>query len=364
MARQRGTTYQADVVLRSGRRVRPQGFATLAEAELWEAQARLNDQQGKALPPIPAPRATSGTSVDTGGITLAAVRALCLRTPKQPGGRGGWLGSKDERNAEARSQNAVDFFGDDYLAARCDFNEMERYARALRTAGNRPATINRKLAAISKLLTFAEQRGLISAAPSAPREEEPKGRIRFLTQDEEASALAMLEVLGEHDVRQLVCFLLDTGARVSEALALTAADYQLDVAVPSVTFWVTKGGEARTVPLTPRAVEALRHFDRRGNGPVIGLEYWHVRTTWDKARSRLGAAYADVTIHVLRHTCCSRLVQAGVDLRRVQLWMGHADIKTTLRYAHLAPGDLTRLADVLQQMSAPVNVIPLRTRSA
>ena len=283
-----------------------------------------------------------------------------LSTPKQKRGTGGWLGAKDFRNAEARSTMAVDFFGEAKKASAIDINEMERYARALRTAGNRPGTINRKLAALSKMLSFAEHRGLISSAPTAPLEEEPEGRIRFLTAAEEHQADAMLEIMGEHDFRHMVQFLVDTGARFSEAQAMGMGSYSLGDQ-PTATFWETKGGRPRTVPLTKRATAAIRFFAGRGEaGPFAGMDYWSVRATWDRARVRLGDAFNDVTIHTFRHTCCSRLVQGGMDLRRVQIWMGHADIKTTLRYAHLAPGDLNLMTDVLEKAVAGGNVVPMK----
>lgn len=56
----------------------------------------------------------------------------------------------------------------------------------------------------------------------------------------------------------------------------------------------------------------------------------------------------DITFHTYRHTTASRLVQRGVDLRRVQVWMGHKAIATTIRYAKLAPNDLADLANVLE----------------
>lgn len=360
MARQRGSTWQADVVLRGGnKRLRPGGFQTQASAELWEAQARANDEQGLHPPPVPAPKPTVGIN---GGITLGDLRKLVLTTPKKKGGGGGWLNSKDYKNAEARSQMACDFFGEDTVASSIDLNEMERYARACRTAGNRGSTINRKMANVSKMLTFAERRGLITAAPTAPQEEEPEGRIRFLTADEEAAGLAMLEIMGCHDFRQLAIFLLDTGCRISEALAMGPQDYSVGVQ-PCATFWVTKGGKSRTVPLTPRAVAAIGYFQKQGagnnGGPFEHIPYWEFRYTWERARKRLGPQYADAVIHVFRHTCCSRLVQGGMDLRRVQVWMGHKDIKTTLKYAHLAPGDLNAGLALLQQA-----VMPQRSFSA
>ncbi|MBM3643969.1 MAG: site-specific integrase [Alphaproteobacteria bacterium] len=359
MARQRGGTFQADFRPKNGKRVRPGGFPTMAAAELWEAQARANDEQGLPLPPLPM--AGKVAAVSSGAITLGELRKLCLTTPKQKGGRGGWLGSKDYRNAEARSQMACDFWGEAFPAGRVDLNELERYARACRTAGNRPATINRKLANVSKMLTFAEARGLIAAAPATPLEEEPEGRVRFLTPEEEQRGLAMLEIMGEHDARRLAVFLIDTGARVSEALKLDPAD--VNVLRPSVTFWETKGGKARTVPLTPRALEALGDFQGRGRGPFADIPYWDFRYVWERARKRLGPQFDDAVIHVFRHTCISRLVQGGMDLRRVQVWAGHADIKTTLRYAHLAPDDLNVGLEVLAR-AALATPVPLRTSAA
>ncbi|WP_173489390.1 tyrosine-type recombinase/integrase, partial [Marinobacterium sp. xm-d-509] len=55
----------------------------------------------------------------------------------------------------------------------------------------------------------------------------------------------------------------------------------------------------------------------------------------------------DVVLYTLRHTCASRLVQRGADLRRVMQWMGHTNINTTLRYAKLTPTDIFNLKDLL-----------------
>ena len=56
----------------------------------------------------------------------------------------------------------------------------------------------------------------------------------------------------------------------------------------------------------------------------------------------------DVVVYTFRHTCATRLVQRGADIRRVKDWMGHGNIETTMRYAKLVPEDIYGLADILE----------------
>ena len=73
------------------------------------------------------------------------------------------------------------------------------------------------------------------------------------------------------------------------------------------------------------------------------------RAIWNLAKERchLGSD-ADVVPHILRHTCASRLVQGGIDIRRVQMWLGHQTLHVTMRYAHLAANDLDACVNVLE----------------
>jgi integrase len=342
MARQRGTTWQADIILRSGKRLRPGGFQSEADATLWEAQARVADERGLEPPPVHG----RSTAVTGSSMSLGDLRKRVMATAAPDG----WKGTKAIDTADENSAMVVKFFGADMGVASIDVNEVDRYVAALGDAGNSGGTINRKLAALSKMLKFAKHRGLIAAMPHIARQQEAEGRLRYLTWEEEARALAVLELMGEHDVRQLVIFLLDTGCRVGEALALTQADAE----GTTVTFWVTKGGKPRTVPLTPRAKAAVACFETLEGGPFSWCPYWRVRSIWEKACAKLGVSFGDVVLHTLRHTCCSRLVQAGWDLARVMKWMGHKNIQTTLRYAHLAPDDLKDMTGALARPAPEV----------
>lgn len=345
MARQRGNSVLADV--RIGKDRHRLSFSTMAEAEAWESQMRLAHEQGRPLP------------LHVGGLAPIGRRGLTIGELRKDTVENVWAGTKGEITAARNSQAAVDFFGPDCPVARIDGDEIDRWVRALKAAGNSGGTINRKLAALTKMLRRAVKRGHLASMPDVERQKESEGRIRWLTEEEEQRILATLRVWGKLDEAALVEFLIDTGARRGEAFALKWDD--VNSANRMVTFWETKGGKPRSIPLTRRAWNALldvRARHRDSAGPWRGLSGDSLRHTWDKLVQHL--KLDDVVVHTLRHTCCSRLVQGGMDLRRVQVWMGHSTISTTMRYAHLAPQHLADLAALLEK---PDNVVPLERKA-
>ncbi|AKH99860.1 site-specific recombinase XerD [Hoeflea sp. IMCC20628] len=221
---------------------------------------------------------------------------------------------------------------------------IDRLVDYFRGIGNRNSTINRKLSALYRLLRKAERSGQITRLPTYLRLRERNSRVRFLTAEEEAKMFGSLGARSPH--HELLCrFLVDTGARIGEALALKWGDIHNNTA----TFWITKSGKSRSVPLTDRAVKALdlaRGFG--GSGPFSTISYQNFKYNWNQARKE--NHFTDdphMVPHILRHTCASRLVQAGIDLRRVQTFLGHQTIQMTLRYAHLATNDLDQCATAL-----------------
>ncbi|WP_255561626.1 site-specific integrase [Pseudohoeflea sp. DP4N28-3] len=227
---------------------------------------------------------------------------------------------------------------------------IDRLVGYFREKGNRNSTINRKLAALFKLLKKAERAGQIARLPTYLRLRERNARVRFLTASEEAAMFAAIERRNPDHAR-LCRFLVDTGARVGEALALKWNDIHGD----TVTFWITKSGRSRSVPLTRRArlaLAAIRRSDPKG--PFAAIAYQNFKYDWNKARVECGfAGDPNMVPHILRHTCASRLVQAGIDLRRVQTFLGHQTIQITIRYAHLATNDLDQCARALDALQEP-----------
>jgi integrase len=100
-----------------------------------------------------------------------------------------------------------------------------------------------------------------------------------------------------------------------------------------------KRGQDLKLPLSPEAVDLLRDLPRDPESPFVfckanGKPYQDIYSGFRLALKRAGLE--DCTIHTLRHTVGSHLVMNGVDLATVKELLGHRDIQTTLRYAHLA----------------------------
>lgn len=221
---------------------------------------------------------------------------------------------------------------------------LDSLIAALRKRGNSNATINRKMAALSKLLRKAFKMGDIHSLPEFRRQKERAGRIRFLEYDEEDNLFAAIRTRSELYYRFCI-FLVDTGARVGEGINLRWNDINEGRA----TFWITKSGRSRSVPLTER-VRAALELKRAKQGPFCDIDQQQFRAAWNAAKKDIGFGDdSDVVPHVLRHTCASRLVRGGIDIRRVQMWLGHQTLQMTMRYAHLSSHDLDMCVPVLER---------------
>ncbi|MGE4279512.1 MAG: tyrosine-type recombinase/integrase [Magnetospirillum sp.] len=226
------------------------------------------------------------------------------------------------------------------------------YRDKMTAEGKAPATVNRYLALLKATLRKAHMEwGALPAVPPIRLLKLNNARYRWLTEEEER---CLLEVAAPH-LRDLIVFLIDTGARRSEATGLTWRYVDLDrQGRGTVSFMDTKSGKPRTVPLTSRVRDMLAGWrtpatkpdDRvflyrpmgRGDGvcknPGTPRPFGFPYEPWKTALARAGLE--DVHLHDLRHTFASRLVMRGVPLVTVSKLLGHASIHMTMRYSHLA----------------------------
>lgn len=330
--RQRGSGFQADVML-GGRRIR-ETFATAAEAEAYELQCRAADKLGQ---PLPVAKAGSST---TRAATIQGLYEYCAEHH--------WRGTKSESMACLNARQFVAYVGpkaavrDTLTPAVVDAYVQWRMAEKR----NSNATVNRHLAAVSILIQNAVRLGHLTAPFELRWKAEPKGRLRYYSEEEESQVIACLFTWGRPVDAYLVTFLADTGCRLGEALKLQWRD----IDGRTISLIDTKNGTNRHIVATERVMAVLGQLrNTRGDksGPFAGLSARNLAKRYKKVVSHL-ALEGGPTLHTWRHTCASRLAQRGVDLYHLQRWMGHTNPATTQRYAHLSPTTMASLAQVLE----------------
>lgn len=165
--------------------------------------------------------------------------------------------------------------------------------------------------------------------------------------------------------RALLLTLYATGARCAELIHLKVPD--IDTARMVVHIQGGKGRKDRDVMLSPILLEELRaHWRRLRQKPRVwlfpgqqdhcGEQPINTKTVWHAchhAAVRAGLR-KDVHPHTLRHCFATHLLEAGTDLRTIQLLLGHSDLKETTRYLHLSQRHLCAA-------SSPLDALPLAT---
>jgi len=203
------------------------------------------------------------------------------------------------------------------------------------------ATINRYMAFLRRVLMVAMRDGLIAQNPvSAVKFFPEEDRTRFFSDEE---LLQIHQHLAPDDWK-VVALAVETGLRREEQFNLRWNYVSFDAKF--LTIPLPKGGKTRHVPLSDHALEILRSMDSFLKSPFVfsGLKdplqpmdsRAFLRRAFEPALRKAGIQGA--SWHTLRHTTASRLAMAGVPIRTIQEIMGHRDIGTTLKYAHLAPG--------------------------
>lgn len=280
--------------------------------------------------------------------TLQQALDKTLSLPKPAG----WKGISYEKQATLNAQSAVSYWGPDRCLDTLSLEDMDAWLTSCEATGNSNATVNRKLSALSKMMTVAVDYGGLEVMPRMPKQRKERvGRIRFITDAEEKAIEKWCLLFGEtNDFWGVIQVLIDTGMRRSELLNLRPADVDMKTGVIMVYGKEdegTKNGGIRSVPMTSRVRNVMsRHCI---GSRCFDMSESYLRHTWDKMRDHLGLSEdRDFVLHVCRHTCASRLVKAGVSLPVVKQWMGHKNIQTTMRYAHLFPQDLMLAAKALE----------------
>lgn len=249
--------------------------------------------------------------------------------------------------------------------------DLNKFKSSREADGMAPQTIKHNLQAIRSAIAWAKDHGYQIKPLTFPKVKLNKHRLRYLSHDEEARLLADLDPKRKRPYRpdyefrpaaenrmyqdnfDLVVLLLDTGARYSEIANIKWSAIDLENGI--INLWRPKVRNESIIYMTSRVKEILtrRYSDRVSDdhlftnldGQPRGYQSKGIRSAFQRA------GITDFKIHDLRHTCASRLVQAGLSLYEVASILGHTDVSTTQIYAHLERKDVSAKArDVLENL--------------
>jgi integrase/recombinase XerD len=237
--------------------------------------------------------------------------------------------------------------------------------------GNCPRTRNLRLTAIRSFLRYASLRDptallVAQRVLAIPSKRVDQTVLGYLSRDEIDAVLAAPDRSTWSGQRDTVLFavLYNTGARVSEAIALRVGDVLLDRAAALRVHG--KGRKERVVPLWKSTATQLRSWLIRlspsPDAPVFPNRAGRpLSRSGVENRLRVAVASASTTCpsltkrrispHTLRHTTAMHLLQAGVDITTIALWLGHEDPATTHIYVE---ADLAMKEAALRRLEDPV----------
>jgi excisionase family DNA binding protein len=246
------------------------------------------------------------------------------------------------------------FFGD-YTLSEITPSLINEFKNRRKTKGVKPATVHRQLDIMKRAFNIAIREWEWCKANPVTRvslERLNNKRDRWLTLDEEKKLLQACPGW----LNEIATFGLNTGMRQGEILSLTWKG--VDLFRKTVTVFKSKNNERRTIPLNSTVTEMLK-----GKSKVRSIKtdlVFHSKAHTPFSQRNIERAFQnalkkakieDFGFHDLRHTFATRLVQAGVDLYKVQILLGHKTPAMTQRYAHHYPESLRDGVAVLDKIS-------------
>jgi integrase len=249
--------------------------------------------------------------------------------------------------------------------------QIQRFATLRKNEGVKPQTIKHNLQTLRNAYKWAKSHGYATRPLEFPKLQSSTHRLRYLTKEEEVKLLKALDPKADlpfrppyemrskeekrkrQDNYDLVVILLDTGARYGEIANIEWNRINLEERV--INLWRPKVKNESIIYMTSRVHEILT---RRATDSVSGFVFTNskgearghatkgIRTAISKA------GLDDFTVHDLRHTAASRLIQNGMSLYEVSKILGHTDVQTTQRYAHLEVSDVSQKArDIMESLA-------------
>ena len=346
----RGNSWQASVTGGEPKKRWRRSFRTKAAADSWKEDAAQRLERGE-LPVM-----------EDGDPAIVAGNKMTLEELRKATHQRYWVGTKSESWHRSRGEKVVSVLGATALVMSIRAQEVDRLVDVLRKEGKANGTINRHLAALSKMLKTAVRYIPDYPRPVIEKLPEAEARSKFYSPDEVDQMAQQADRIGRPVMVDLVYVGVDSGLRLSELLGLYPLDLirgqdlkgkellnvQEIVEIKPDQPWLrvreTKTNEGRTVPL-PSGGRAHRILKTRiasdPDGPIFPVTVDMVEHYWQRIRELLGKADdPDWVFHTLRHTYCTRLAANQAGVKTIMRLAGHKSVATSMRYIKVTPAGL------------------------
>ena len=251
-----------------------------------------------------------------------------------------------ERDRYTIEKHLIPFYGQRQMSS-LKSSDIEEYKQSRRPHAA-PSTINRELDTLKAMLKKAEDWHYLRKNPASGVSKffNPIRPPKFLKAEECYLLLEACKPSKTKCLHPFVATALYGGLRKDELFHLEWSDIDMERGVLKIANkdgWHTKSKKGRDVPMPRSLREILKKHPAHLDSLSVfynsdGTRFHDIRKSFNRAVKIAGLDH--ITFHSLRHTYASLLVMQGKDLPTIQLLLGHSDIKTTMRYAHLAPDHL------------------------
>jgi len=216
-------------------------------------------------------------------------------------------------------------------------SRMLREYRIERSKKFKPATVNKELAYINRVMTYAQSELDVVFSGGIPKVAKltlSNGRDRRVSEAE----LQQILKHSEPTMKTIIKLAIATGMRRGEIVKIQRKD--ISYQSRTVHLFDTKNGEDRVVPLSTVAIRALKQLPARIDGEVFGI---HPDTVSKRfLRACRDSGIEGLRFHDLRHEAVSRLFEKGLNPMEVATISGHKTLQMLKRYTHLKAEDLAK----------------------
>lgn len=283
-------------------------------------------------------------------ITLKEACEACYNDPES-----GWKDTEHGKKQQYYFSKFYKFWGEDKLLREIDKNEWYKFTAQF----SETATNNRRACCINKVFRHALEQGTITADNllKIPRKKEKLTRLSTYSYEQEEAIYEQCKIFGFHDLEDFVKVLIDTGCRAQEAIKLSPKDLLKSKDGWTAYVYRHKTDTHTSIGLATRTKEILM---RRSNMKTFfETSYRQMTYKWQMVREALGQLdNKDFVFHTCRHTCASRLAEAGSSFMEVCDWMGWSpNSPVAKRYIHFFPKAKINMAKKLDNLRSNLKVV-------